>query len=445
MKFVRLIVVFSLVVVISETATHAQLRYPSSVQKGPTVVPTSFDYYSQGDETASPSDKEVPSVPVVDSESDSNGCASSCEGKPCCDTCSDCKCDWCNLGDAYTLTHQDSCITIGGWWQNGYSSNEQPFSSSKGDGLAFNDSTGNLDLHQAYVHIGKEAESEGSCCWDWGFRFDMLYGTDAQKTQAFGNSGDGWDNDWDHGRHGWAIPQLYFEVAVGDLSVKAGHFYKIAGYEVVPASDNFFFSRSLTMFNAEPITHTGVLSTYKVNDCLTVYGGWTAGWDTGFDQFDADTAGDEDGSNFLGGFSITNCNETATFTYVTNFGDFGWRGANGYAHSMVLDLALCQNLNYVIQSDYVHTEQFNEDTVGITQYLFHTVNDCLSAGFRFEWFKDDFAANADTTDVYAATFGLNVKPHANVMIRPEVRHNWNFEGFDDENITVFGVDSIISF
>jgi len=199
------------------------------------------------------------------------------------------------------------------------------------------------------------------------------------------------------------------------------------------------------MFNAEPITHTGFLSTYKVNDCLTVYGGWTAGWDTGFDQFDADDDGSEDGSNFLSGFSITNCNETATFTYVTNFGDFGWRGSNGYAHSMVLDLALCENLNYVIQSDYVHTDEFNEDTVGITQYLFHTVNDCLSAGFRFEWFKDDFSDSADMTDVYAATFGLNVKPHANVMIRPEVRHNWNFEGFDDENITVFGVDSIISF
>ncbi len=48
------------------------------------------------------------------------------------------------------------------------------------------------------------------------------------------------------------------------------------------------------MFNSEPFTHTGVLGTYTGNDDVTLYGGWTLGWDTGFDQFDG-------GSNFLGG------------------------------------------------------------------------------------------------------------------------------------------------
>ncbi len=41
------------------------------------------------------------------------------------------------------------------------------------------------------------------CCWDCGYRFDMVYGVDAQKTQAFGNSGypnaQGYDNGWDDG------------------------------------------------------------------------------------------------------------------------------------------------------------------------------------------------------------------------------------------------------
>ena len=34
----------------------------------------------------------------------------------------------------------------------------------------------------------KETKTD-SCSWDWGYRADLVYGVDAQKTQAFGNSG----------------------------------------------------------------------------------------------------------------------------------------------------------------------------------------------------------------------------------------------------------------
>ena len=132
---------------------------------------------------------------------------------------------------------------------------------------------------------------------DWGYRGDLLYGVDAQKTQAFGNNSGSWDNSFDNGVYGWAIPQAYAEVAYGDWSVKVGHFFTIIGYEVVPDVGNFFYSHSYTMFNSEPFTHTGILGAYSANDCTTVYAGWTLGWDTGFDQYDG-------GSNWLGGISV---------------------------------------------------------------------------------------------------------------------------------------------
>ena len=71
----------------------------------------------------------------------------------------------------------------------------------------------------------------------------------------------------DHGPYGWAMPQAYFEVAYGNWSVKAGHFYTIVGYEVIPATGNFFYSHSLTMFNTEPFTHTGVLADRHTKRC----------------------------------------------------------------------------------------------------------------------------------------------------------------------------------
>src|SRR5690606_36120350 len=132
-----------------------------------------------------------------------------------------------------------------------------------------------------------------------GGRIDLMYGTDADDTQAFGNPPGTYDylNGWDHGIYGWALPQLYAEVAAGDLSVKIGHFYTLLGYEVVGAPGNFFYSHAFTMYNSEAFTQTGAIATYKADDNVTLYGGWTLGWDTRFNQWGG-------GSSFLGGASV---------------------------------------------------------------------------------------------------------------------------------------------
>ena len=124
----------------------------------------------------------------------------------------------------------------------------------------------------------------------------------------------GWDNTWDNGvNYGWAMPQLYLEAGYGDLSVKAGHFYTIIGYEVVQATGNFFYSHAYTFNNSEPFTHTGILATYNLSDDVTFYGGWTEGWDSGFD---------DNGDNFLGGISV-NLTDDFTVIYATTIGRFG--------------------------------------------------------------------------------------------------------------------------
>ena len=140
--------------------------------------------------------------------------------------------------------------------------------------------TRSVSLHQGWLFIDKEASGEDGV--GWGFHMDYVYGVDGPDTQAFFGQDDAWDNSWDNGDfYGHAIPQLYGVVAMGDASVKVGHFYTIMGYEVVQAPDNFFFSHAFTMFNSEPFTHTGVLGEYAMGD-VTLYGGWTLGWDSGF-------------------------------------------------------------------------------------------------------------------------------------------------------------------
>ena len=371
-------------------------------------------------------------------------------------TCSDpncCDCGgsrWCNreLGDPLTLLRGDCqpCgFTAGGWLQGGYHSNPTRLSMDYGDLLSFNDVPNQFNLQQAWVWAERAANRE-SCCWDWGFRTDFLYGTDAQKTQAFGQP-TGWDTGWDNGVYGWALPQAYFEVANSEWSVKLGHFFTLIGYEVVAAPDNFFYSHALTMYNSEPFTHTGILASYSPTDDTTIYGGWTLGWDTGFEQF-------QGGSNFLGGISFSLCDDV-TLAYMLSTGNFGWKGDNAYMHSLVFDWSISDKLNYVLQSDYLVGDNIpvfgknifaqavfdHAETIGINQYLFYELGDRVKLGGRVEWWR------AAGIDFYELTLGVNAKPRANFIVRPEIRYDWSpvANNIIAYNEWVFGIDCIFTF
>jgi hypothetical protein len=419
----------------------------------PISDPASNDDPLLRNQNGSPSYTQYDTTPceACESQPDACDCQPTYHGE-CCDHGSGwglCPTDCC-LGDAWTVK---DCLTpccdswnYAGWVQIGYHDHNERLSFDPGDLAAFNDRPHELNLHQAYVYFEKIA-NPGACSADWGARFDILYGIDAQKTQAFGNDDNVWDVSLDHGPYGWAMPQAYLEFAYDNWTIKAGHFYTTVGYEVVPATGNFFYSHSLTMFNTEPFTHTGILATASPTDAVTLYAGWTAGWDTGFDRND-------NGSNFLGGFGVQFL-ESMKYTYICTAGDFGWRG-EGYQHSNVLDITLSDCWQYVVQSDYLDTDFVVEDGAenqefGVNQYLFYTLNDCWSLGSRMEWWKSN-RLTGEMTSYYELTGGINYRPHANLTFRPEIRYDWtpSEDAIDDElgedyNQVTFGIDAILTF
>ena len=366
----------------------------------------------------------------------------------------------CDLGDPFALFGTTGCgVAAGGWLQIGYHDKALPL---------FNAHPDRVNVHQAWLYAEKAAD--GSNGLGLGGRIDYVYGVDAQDTQAFGINNDHWDNGWDNGIYGHAIPQLYAEAAYGNMSVKLGHFYTIIGWEVVTAPDNFFYSHAYTMYNSEPFTHTGALATLTPNDDLTIYGGYVFGWDSGFE---------DNGDAFLGGVSMT-LSDDVSITYATIGGKFaeqnGVVGEEGYMHSLIADVALTDNLQYIIQSDLLDSnnaaDETVRDTVGINNYLIYTVNDCLAFGGRFEWWNVDarsqgfYGPNAPAGlvntaggdyDITALTLGLNYRPHANVIVRPEIRWDW-VEGDqaslaladisfleDNDSQSTFGIDTIFLF
>lgn len=335
---------------------------------------------------------------------------------------------------------KDKGITIAGWAQIGYSS--APDGSFTGNGNFLDDREwSKLNLNQMYLYVAKVAD--GTKGFDWGYRADIMYGVDGNEGQSFGNNPGRWDylNGWDHGIYEWALPQLYAEVAMGDLAVKAGHFYTPHGYEVVTSPDNFFFSKQLNFWNSEPFTHTGVQGTYKVNDKLTVLAHWVLGWDTGFDQF---------GKGNMGtlGFTYAFTDKTSLI-YTSGFGDFGWRG-DGAINCAVLSHKWTDKLMTVHQFDVLQTNLGSNlntpgggiagDSHALINYAFYQLTDKTKAGVRYEWYK------ADGVSYNEFTYGVNYQATPNVIVRPEVRHNWS-PGNDVRpwNEDIFGVDAIFKF
>ena len=355
----------------------------------------------------------------------------------------------CCLGDPWSLFGEHCGWSAGGWLSLGYHSDALPI---------FNDRPDEVNLHQAWLYAEKAIDTSNG--FDIGGRIDYLYGIDAQNTQAFGIANDHYDNDWDNGGangYGHALPQLYGEVGYGDLSVKVGHFYTIIGWEVVQATGNFFYSHAYTFNYSEPFTHTGALATYNASDDVTIWGGYTMGYDSGFE---------DNGDNFLGGISL-GLTDKLTLIYATTIGVFNddLDGDNagvreqGYMHSIVADYAITDSLQYIIQNDVRSTDRAATgvadvsavQTFGINQYLIKTLSDCWAVGARFEWWNHEgIFDNVDSdSDVYALTLGANYRPHANVTVRPEIRFDWDDDSLvgleDGDDQTTFGIDTIFTF
>jgi hypothetical protein len=356
-----------------------------------------------------------------------------------------------DLGDPWTLNSvlwdddpcNPPCFTLGGWTQVGYHNDN--------DGT-FNTRPGVVQLHQQWLYLEKVAD--GSKGIDFGGRIDVIYGTDGPNTQAFGNDFGKYDFDPHFnysGQYGLAIPQAYGQIAYDKLSVKIGHFFTLQGYEVVAATGNFFYSHALTMNFIEPFTHTGAVATYTASDQLELYGGWVAGWDTGFDRFNGSTA-------WHGGVKVTPV-EDFSVIYTSTAGNLGWIG-DGYSQSVIATTNLTDELTSVIGSDLVHTNTgvypagapsgstFN--AISAYNYLIYQVSDHVGVGMRNEWTK------VDGISYNSFTAGVNYRPIANVVIRPEYRYNYSAAGDNmpaggrnplgiGVNESIFGIDAILTY
>jgi hypothetical protein len=126
--------------------------------------------------------------------------------------------------------------------------------------------------------------------YPFGFGLVVTGGQDAQKNHAIGIFRD--DNDAFPFRNTAKVDlqeaYLSYKIPVGSgLTVKAGKFVTLLGYEVIESPNNLNFSRSNLFVFSSPLTNVGALASYSPTEWLSLTAGPVVGWDVADDNNDA--------------------------------------------------------------------------------------------------------------------------------------------------------------
>lgn len=151
--------------------------------------------------------------------------------------------------------------------------------------LRFYDFDAGYSFNMAEFSVKKEPSDR----YPFGFGLVVTGGLDAQKNHALGIFRDGDDEFPFRNTTKVDLQEAYgsYRIPIGTgLTVKAGKFVTLLGYEVIESPNNLNFSRSFLYCCAIPLTHVGALATYAVTDWLTLTAGPVVGWDVADDNND---------------------------------------------------------------------------------------------------------------------------------------------------------------
>ena len=350
---------------------------------------------------------------------------------------------------------KDKGWKIGGSLAQSYTMNFNNPNNRYNGPVTWTDRSNEYELNQFWLYAEKATDTSNKD-WDFGGRFDILYGTNARLTTASGLETPNLDSNG--GLYGLALPQFYVEGAYKKLKVKVGHFLSPVGYFTVDTTQNFFSSLPYTYQWGEPFTHTGALATYTVSDQLTVSSGMIQGWDN-FDSHNPHMG-------YIGGYSY-NFQDKSNLTqmiFLTQEPNFNAQFTQRYYQSVVYTKPINDDWTYVGQTDFgtqrdatINGRRAN--WYGLNQYVFRKFNDHWTWGANFEWWRDEegfrvagFLPGAApsgitgnmagvpvatlpggyTGDFFQTTVGPRWYPTGkpNFFVRPNFRFDWYTGGTD---------------
>ena len=195
-----------------------------------------------------------------------------------------------------------------GFWINGIHLSAQieagitgnPAGPKQNFGQLTTDKPNTVLLNQILLTANKPLDPKATD-FDWGFKLQGLYGSDARYYHFLGELDR--VNPYDRNQLDIVEANALFHLPVlfsGGIDVKAGQYPTPLGFEVIDPSANPFYSHSYIYSFGLPFKHTGVLTTSHVNALLDVYLGVDTGSNTTFGPLGENNSA----VAFLGGINL---------------------------------------------------------------------------------------------------------------------------------------------
>jgi hypothetical protein len=382
-----------------------------------------------------------------------------------------------------------SDVVVDGWVAFSYNASTRNVTNLP---YTWNDRADSALLQQIWVNIGDPVD------WDLlevqhGWNVSLLYGSDYRFTLIRGflnnqlkntNLDPRELNGFEQNIYGGDIPVFTYNVFLPGVGgegteITVGRMFCQFGYESVMAPTTPLMSRSYAFNWAPPFFHVGAMATSKLNPNWIVKNMIVNGNDVFFD-------GSQEW-RYAGQAVWTSDDESTTVAFGTSVGRgrFDPSRPSGPAQGIttiglayeplgrnnmnVFDLVyttkLAEKTRYAFEAIYGYQTDVPAVATGsaanfgggtgtarwcsLVNYLFHDFTDQWTGVARFEIFNDYQGQRTGFEGTYySATLGLQCRPCDEVLIRPEIRYDYNpysrpFTGRHD--ILVAGFDMIVKF
>lgn len=359
------------------------------------------------------------------------------------------------------------------------------------DGLNFGQVfTGNANtvlLNQVLLTAQRPLDPKATG-YDFGFKFQFMYGSDARFTHFLGELWKVTDarNQLDIVEANLQAHLPWF--SSGGVDLKVGQFATPIGYEVIDPSGNPFYSHSYIFNFGIPFKETGGYAVWHASSLVDLYGGI----DTG-EQTTVGVYGENNGAVAgLAGVGLNLLGGNLTVLALSHFGPedatrvlspMGYN-ANGFwrtENDVVVTYKFNDKLTFTTEGNVIHDGFYRASGYGVAQYASYTLTDTITLNARAEVWRDQnnffvaaYPGNLDFVDVEAGlpapyvklapraatyselTLGVTYKPTvpapiSNLMIRPEIRWDSALNGVKafnaqrTSNTVTFAGDVVLGF
>jgi Putative beta-barrel porin-2, OmpL-like. bbp2 len=349
-------------------------------------------------------------------------------------------------------------------------------------GQLFTDKPNTVLLNQLLLTANKPLDPKATG-FDWGFKLQGMYGSDARYTHFLGEFD--WVNPTDRNQFDIVEANALFHLPVlfdGGVDLKVGQYSTPLGFETIDPSTNPFYSHSYIFNFGLPLKHTGFLTTSHVNSMLDVYLGLDTGANTSFGS----SGEDNSAIAFLGGVNLTLMGGNLTVLALTHVGPenstrllsspllaatattYNADGYFRYYNDIVVTYKATTALTLTTEFNWIRDDfgtglttgkPAPANAFGVAQYASYTLSDTLTLNGRAEVYRDDnnffvsgFASNdgfdlaqkglstvlvsgaKHATTYGELTLGVTYKPSglppiiSGLMIRPEIRWDTDLGG-----------------